>query len=632
MKPSPEKTGSWPKLDLAGLLLTGIIFIVLQLSWKQILPPGEENIWGIQNSLKFWLLARENCWDLYRQFTLSTPPSAFTLFLPVAYLAAASLYNLWGFSLQITALASLLFIFPLLYGLYGTGFFLGGRPLAWSAVFLALGNPRTLFWGKFFNLNFPEMALFSLLFYFLLRSRNFSQKNYSILFGLTLGVGLLTKYVAVYLLIPLLWTLFSAIREDRRSGNRRLFWGLSLPVLGIVTWLGFKWVYQEELFYFIKARFILLQILAVLLCGLLIWKWHKTNETGRTQNFSLSLLTGALTALPWYLGTVNILIPKAQIHLALAPQQPYLLNSLHYFLVCLQYFFPGFLLWLLGGLLFILLSRGKYPGFLLLVSSLGGLLLLSWIIVDPAYRYFLSLSILFVYLGIYWLKILNPRQQSVFAAVFALWFCLNLGALALIGGGGLPASHWLLKTAERIIAVSDYPVTPKSKKFPGLNLADIASLTPPETVFKDIAREIAAHQKGKPERGLNLIFLNLVNQPRLYLGNWQLEIYLWDNGFLPSRRISAPGENEFVSLEEFRRAGNGIRENQNLEFFPHYRFEGKWDYCLIAEPEAGNFPAWEQKLTDKGLKPKLLRSYPLQEQLWSRELNLQLRLYALSRG
>jgi len=631
METPQPKSSTFPKSDLLGLLALSLLFLFCQTRWTQILPPGEENLWGIQNSLKFWLLLQHNPWDLYRQFTLHTPPSAFTLFLPVTYLVGSLFYSILGFSPEITYLASLVFIIPLVFSLYGAGSLLGGRWLGWSAVLLALGNPRTLFWGKFFNLNFPEMALFSLIFYLLLLSRNFSRRTPAILLGITLGIGLLTKYVAVYLVFPLGWSLFTAIFDDYRNRRAWLPWLLGLVILGLGLAIGFNLSYRLETFQFFKTHYPLLQILGLAFSSLVIWGWNKIKTEGKTCNLALSLLTCLGIALPWYLGMINVLIPKTQIHLSLYPREPYLLNSLHYFLICLQYFFPLFPLLLLGGVIFTLSNWKNFNCQTMLLGSWGGLLLLSWIIIDPAYRYFLSLSVIFVLLGILGLNYLKPRIQAGLTVIFALWFLLNLGSLCLINSQSLATGNPLLKIAEKIIALSDYPQLPQSKKFPGFNLSNIVSLTPSKTVLNDLAREMAEHASRSPSTGLRLIFLNLAEAPGFTIGNWQLEIYLWKNQFLPSSRISFLGGSEFLSFEEFRRVPEGIKENQNIEFFPHWQAAGDWDYCLIAEPETHNFTNWEKQLENKGFKPSLLKIYPLHEKLWSRELNLYLRLYALKK-
>jgi len=137
----------------------------------------------------------------------------------------------WFFppSVLSAALSQLPFWTILAFSLYGIGSLLFSPLTGLLAVFYFFTSPLALGWSYQYMLDIPAAAMLCLSFWLLLKSRDFQERNFSLAFGLSLGLGLLTKWSAFYLLLPLLlyylFRLYPAFLKD--------FWfrllGLALP-------------------------------------------------------------------------------------------------------------------------------------------------------------------------------------------------------------------------------------------------------------------------------------------------------------------------------------------------------------------------------------------------------------------
>ena len=127
---------------------------------------------------------------------------------------------------------------------YGLGRRLSGAETGlWAAFFLGTA-PFVVFSLTNFQLDLPLAAMVPLALYALLRAEAFSDVRWSLALGVVLGLGMLTKPpFAIYVLPPLLWSLWRAMRSPERS--RRLGWAAA--ALAIAAALALPW-YGPRLF------------------------------------------------------------------------------------------------------------------------------------------------------------------------------------------------------------------------------------------------------------------------------------------------------------------------------------------------------------------------------------------------
>lgn len=605
------------QLDYFLLLVLGAVFLFFQSLQFNYDPIGDAQILALQNSLKYY------------RVLLSSPGhlgQVFSEFPPLIYLFSSAVYALCGFSLPAASLSSLCFIFLLLFALYGLGRYYGGRTLAWILIFLTLANPRTLFWSKFYTLNFPEMAVFALTFYLLVISEDFTRFKPSALFGLFFGLGILTRYPQVFLLLPLLWTfLVLSRRELPRWKKSWGYWGI---ILGWVILLkgGGGLIYRSGLAEWFKNHFYLCQGMALLVLIFLWLYWKKKSSSlSPLGNFTLAVSSGLLLSLPWQFATQDLYVPYLATYFkTYFPDPESFWHTARIFLIYAAYNFPGAGAALLLGLIYSF-WRGKCRAFqLLAIAGLGGIVMMALLIVDPAYRYFLTLLPVITLLAIVWLNPL-PRIIKILALLLSgIWFLANLLGFNLLLSHQLNLYPRLLGYEEKLLSLTHYRGLSGDTV---VNVEDLNYIGLERPALESLAGAIKREYPIAPKNGLNILFLNLV--PGLMFHNGQLEIELIGQGYFPGGRFSLSGlKEQWIFLKEFQASSPaklplGYREK--LEHLKTCRLEPPPDFLLIAAPGSGGIKTAEAQVKAKGYRIK-----PLYRETFSRSTFRQVFPYQLN--
>jgi hypothetical protein len=136
---------------------------------------------------------------------------------------------------------------------------------ALAAVIVSL-YPAIYGQSRKFGLDFPLVAMTALNVYILMRTDNFRVRGFSLLLGLTMGLGLLTKgQIAIYLAFPVVYSLLRGILPPRGAATTRVvnfvlflviavgvsaiwWWGIALSLwrayFMTVTDYPFSWAYE----------------------------------------------------------------------------------------------------------------------------------------------------------------------------------------------------------------------------------------------------------------------------------------------------------------------------------------------------------------------------------------------------
>ncbi len=112
---------------------------------------------------------------------------------PLYFLSAVPLYRFFGLSGDVGTMVNVLYLAVLFGSVYGIGRRLGGRRVGLLAAFVVATLPMIYAISRYFYLELALTAIVALSIYLLLTSDGFENRAASLLFGLSFGLGLLTK-------------------------------------------------------------------------------------------------------------------------------------------------------------------------------------------------------------------------------------------------------------------------------------------------------------------------------------------------------------------------------------------------------------------------------------------------------
>jgi len=252
-----------------------------------------------------------------------------THFYPPFYmLSHLPLFLLFGKSQDVSAMTNVVFLAILIFSVYGIGRKIKDEQAGFFAAVLVSTFPAIF---GFSRIDFAVIALTSLVafgIYLLLKTDNFTNRRYVILFGIAMGLGLLTKLTyPMYIVGPL----FVYIAVNIKKMTRRHFGNLFLS-LGIGLFIAFTWFAPNLITgsFFAEAR---------RLMGF-IWKRRYVRQIGQIDwSFYLRAFQIQLYRFFTWLSATSILI---FIFLKIKKEFKYLLLS-----------------WLIIPLLFLLIYKWK---------------------------------------------------------------------------------------------------------------------------------------------------------------------------------------------------------------------------------------------------------------------------------
>lgn len=144
---------------------------------------------------------------------------------PLFYWSSLPLYWLFGKDQDVAAMTNVLYIFILIFSVYGIGKELRGPAAGLLSSFIVSTFIAIYGFSRIYMLEFAMTAMAAMCIYFLIKSRGFEVRLYSVLFGFACGLGLLVKFsLPVYIMGPVVYYVFKGL-SFRHMGNsaRQLF-------------------------------------------------------------------------------------------------------------------------------------------------------------------------------------------------------------------------------------------------------------------------------------------------------------------------------------------------------------------------------------------------------------------------
>jgi hypothetical protein len=414
----------WPLIALVGLLLF--------CSWMNVRAIEADSIPPVADGSSYYSMARELAraltrWDFHQTTTILYESHVRP---PLVQLVVSTILSFSPTpTIQLARHCMLLFLWLLLLSTYGLGARLQDRSTGLvAAIFLAC-FPQVIGFSRIYWLDLPLAAMTTLCLWSLLCTDHFQRRIWSGVFGITLGLGMLTKLTfPCFIAGPLVYLLLIGWTHPSLPNNRFRF---------------FFWTSQRK--------------------TLLL-------------NSLFALIVALLVAAPWYLPQLGKVWHNFQYnqHSLLLPNRTFW--SLDSALIYLRFLYEHqlgsfFTLWLVLAL----------PFFLRFSSSTHRWFLLSWFLLP---YFFFS----FVMLGVHWSRLTLPYLPalSLIIALPLLHFRFSFFCRALSGAACLIAlTYYLLLNSapwpqvrgsfpwDRVLAAG--MVAPQSLSF----YLDPAQLFPP---------------------------------------------------------------------------------------------------------------------------------------------------------
>lgn len=199
---------------------------------------GMDRIFHQVTSLAYDHILRQGI-DLHSLFSALTLSDYYP---PLVHMTVAGFYQVFGVSMDVAAMANSLYLALLLLAVYGIGERLGGPWVGLLSAFIVSLLPMIFAMSRYLYLDFALTAMVAANICLLLRSDRFQRRGYALLYGLSLGLGLLVKWTFVVFVVgPLLLvllhrdTLLAAWQAARQTLALR---GGGWKRLGIAALLG----------------------------------------------------------------------------------------------------------------------------------------------------------------------------------------------------------------------------------------------------------------------------------------------------------------------------------------------------------------------------------------------------------
>ena len=226
---------------------------------------------------------------------------------PLVHLTVAAFYKLFAVSMDVAALSNSIYLVLFLLAVYGIGERLGGPWIGLLSAFVVSMFPIVFSMSRYLYVDFALTALVAVNVCLLLYSDRFEHKGYALLYGLSLGLGMLAKWTfIVFAGVPLLVVLVSpgVLKAAWRAIQPAIWRGRRL-VVAALTGLGLTalWFVPN-----MQATADLPLGYALVPLSWLLWTvtaYFGLAPSERGANLLAALGVGASVASSWYLTKIN---------------------------------------------------------------------------------------------------------------------------------------------------------------------------------------------------------------------------------------------------------------------------------------------------------------------------------------
>lgn len=158
---------------------------------------------------------------------------------PLVFIERIPFFMLWGVSEDISILANIPFLFILIYFVFLIGKHIVDSKVGLLAAFLVSFYPGIYGFSRTNFVTIPMAAAVATSLYLLLRTENFINRKFSILLGISIGFGLLIKWLYLIYIIPSMTICFlTSFKKYKGKSFNKVFTNFLLAIaIGIVITL-----------------------------------------------------------------------------------------------------------------------------------------------------------------------------------------------------------------------------------------------------------------------------------------------------------------------------------------------------------------------------------------------------------
>uniref|UniRef100_A0A7J3TJC6 Glycosyltransferase RgtA/B/C/D-like domain-containing protein n=2 Tax=cellular organisms TaxID=131567 RepID=A0A7J3TJC6_9EURY len=341
---------------------------------------------------------------LIKNFDMGNIVKVSNYYPPFFHLSSTLLYFLFGFSEKVAILTNIIYYFVLVYSVFRIGEILKDRKVGIISSIVVSVFPVLIEFQRVYMIDFALTSLVALTIYFYLRSKDFRDTKYSLLFGISFGLTELTKWIAFIYILPAIFAIFLVNYSTR------------CPYCYEVVKNGLKHGIRR----FCSKKHLRL--------------YEKVeNRTNQYLNVGLSIILTFFTAAWWYLPNLNVTLARLTYFANIGGREgdPTFLTLqgwIYYANALIDHIGLLFALFFLISL-FYFYKRDRLMGAMILISVAIPYVILTLLSnKDP--RYIIpTLPFLAVSIGMFVGDLIESRSGKVLTSLILLFGVLNISAI-----------------------------------------------------------------------------------------------------------------------------------------------------------------------------------------------------------
>ncbi len=214
---------------------------------KLPMPVCQDEAVHLMSSLNFYsIFTKATSLKDYIQLLYATKVPHQTVYPPLFQFSAAILNILFGTSRLVSVMTSIFYFLLMMVSVYLIGKKIDKEETGLFAAFILSMFPMIFGMSRIFLLEFCLTAVVCFSVYCLLCTESFTSRKYSLIFGLSLGLGMLVKFTfPIFIIGPLFYTLFKTFKSEslikQKIKLKNIFLALIVGFSISYPWYAVNW-------------------------------------------------------------------------------------------------------------------------------------------------------------------------------------------------------------------------------------------------------------------------------------------------------------------------------------------------------------------------------------------------------